>query len=112
MCYRREVQPLPNLGPFQARLDALLGEGEARLWREKLHITRIHDLRLREAFGGILRCGTPLCGPSAAGTSSGRSECAAVHPAVVSYPATVTMSFTCGSAPASFTPCEGASDAG
>ncbi|PVE58663.1 IS21 family transposase, partial [Arthrobacter sp. TPD3018] len=30
MGYRREVQPLPKLGPFQARLDALLEEDEAR----------------------------------------------------------------------------------
>ena len=28
--YRREVQPLPKLGPFQMRLDALLEEDEAR----------------------------------------------------------------------------------
>ncbi len=52
MGYRREVQPLPKLGPFQARLDALLEEGEARPRREKLRLTRIHDLLLREGFDG------------------------------------------------------------
>ena len=52
MGYRREVQPLPKLGPFQARLNALLDEDEARPRREKLRITRIHDLLLREGFDG------------------------------------------------------------
>ena len=50
--YRRVVQPLPKLGPFQARLDALLDEDEARPRREKLRVTRIHDLLLREGFDG------------------------------------------------------------
>jgi transposase len=50
--YRREVQPLPKLGPFQIKLDALLEEDEARPRREKLRITRIHDLLLREGFEG------------------------------------------------------------
>lgn len=52
MGYRREMQPLPKLGPFQARLDALLEEDEARPRREKLRLTRIHDLLLREGFDG------------------------------------------------------------
>ena len=52
MGYRREVQPLPKLAPFQARLDALLEEDEARPRREKLRLTRIHDLLLREGFDG------------------------------------------------------------
>ena len=50
--YRRSVQPLPKLGPFQTRLDTLLEEDEARPRREKLRITRIHDLLLREGFDG------------------------------------------------------------
>lgn len=50
--YRRTVQPLPRIGPFQARLDELLEEDEARPRREKLRITRIHDLLLREGFDG------------------------------------------------------------
>ena len=50
--YPQEVQPLPKLGPFQMRPDALLEEDEARLRREKLRITRVHDLLLREGFDG------------------------------------------------------------
>lgn len=50
--YRREVQPLPRIGPFQERLDTLLEEDEVRPRREKLRITRIHDLLLREGFEG------------------------------------------------------------
>ena len=50
--YRRTVQPLPRIGPFQERLDALLEEDEARPRREKLRVTRIHDLLLRDGFDG------------------------------------------------------------
>jgi transposase len=50
--YRRSVQPLPVLGPFQARLDALLEEDEGRPRREKLRMSRIHDLLVREGFVG------------------------------------------------------------
>lgn len=50
--YRRAVQPLPRLGPFQARLGELLEEDEARPRREKLRMTRIHDLLVREGFDG------------------------------------------------------------
>lgn len=52
MTHRREVQPLSKLGPFQARLDALLEDNEARPRREKLRLTRIHDLLLREGLDG------------------------------------------------------------
>src|SRR3546814_6940510 len=52
MAYRREVQPLPKLGPFQGQLDTLLEEDEARPRREKLRLTRIHDLLVREGFDG------------------------------------------------------------
>ena len=50
--YRRSVQPLPRIGPFQERLDTLLSENEARPRRERLRITRIHDLLLRDGFEG------------------------------------------------------------
>src|SRR5690606_36041917 len=50
--YRRAVQPLPRLAPFQTRLDELLEEDEARPRREKLRMTRIHDLLVREGFVG------------------------------------------------------------
>ena len=50
--YRRKVQPLPRLGPFQERLDVLLTENEARPRRDRLRMTRIHDLLCREGFDG------------------------------------------------------------
>jgi hypothetical protein len=50
--YRRKVQPLPRLGPFQERLDVLLTENEARHRRDRLRMTRIHDLLCREGFEG------------------------------------------------------------
>jgi hypothetical protein len=46
--YERTVQPLPRIGPFQERLEALLIENEARPRRERLRMTRIHDLLHRE----------------------------------------------------------------
>ena len=50
--YHRAVQPLPRIGPFQERLDALLVENEGRHRRDRLRMTRIHDLLLREGFEG------------------------------------------------------------
>ena len=50
--YHRSVQPLPRIGPFQERLDTLLTENEARHRRDRLRMTRIHDLLLREGFEG------------------------------------------------------------
>jgi len=50
--YQRKVQPLPRIGPFQARLDTLLEENEVRGRRERLRMTRIHDLLEREGFKG------------------------------------------------------------
>ncbi|OWQ98201.1 IS21 family transposase [Sphingopyxis witflariensis] len=50
--YQRKVQPLPRIGPFQARLDTLLEENELRGRRERLRMTRIHDLLVREGFEG------------------------------------------------------------
>ena len=50
--YHRAVQPLPRIGPFQERLDALLTETEARARRDRLRMTRIHDLLKREGFEG------------------------------------------------------------
>src|SRR3546814_4708890 len=43
---------LPRIGPFQARLDTLLVENEVRGRRERLRMTRIHDLLEREGFEG------------------------------------------------------------
>ncbi|WP_419807687.1 IS21 family transposase [Sphingomonas sp.] len=50
--YRRAVQPLPRIGPFQERLDALLVENDARPRRERVRMIRLHDLLLREGFEG------------------------------------------------------------
>ena len=50
--YQRSVQPLPRIGPFQERLDALLAENEARPRRDRLRMTRVHDLLMREGFDG------------------------------------------------------------
>src|SRR3546814_1235615 len=50
--YQRTVQPLPRIGPYQERLDALLEENEARVRRDRLRMTRIHDLLAREGFEG------------------------------------------------------------
>jgi len=55
--YQRTVQPLPRLGPFQKRLEALLVENEARPRRERLRMTRIHDLLVREgSTAPTMRC--------------------------------------------------------
>ncbi|WP_084690915.1 IS21 family transposase [Sphingomonas sp. SRS2] len=50
--YHRSVQPLPRLGPYQDRLDALLSQNEVTPRRDKLRMTRIHDLLRREGFEG------------------------------------------------------------
>ncbi len=51
--YQRSVQPLLRIGPFQERLDAPLVENEARSRRDRLRMTRIHDLLLREGFAAM-----------------------------------------------------------
>ncbi len=50
--YQRKVQPLPRIGPFQDRLNTLLEENELRGRRDRLRMTRIHDLLVREGFEG------------------------------------------------------------
>ena len=50
--YRRKIQPLPRIGPFQDRLDVLLEENELRGRRDRLRMTHIHDLLVREGFEG------------------------------------------------------------
>lgn len=67
--YRRKVQPLPRFGPFQERLDVLLTENEARPRRDRLRMTRIHDLLCREGFEGFLRCG-PALRPALGGSTA------------------------------------------
>ena len=50
--YKREVQPLPKIGPFKERLELLLVENEARPRRDRLRMTRVWDLLLREGYDG------------------------------------------------------------
>ena len=50
--YQRKIQPLPRIGPFQDRLNTLLEENEVRGRRERLRMTRIHELLVREGFEG------------------------------------------------------------
>src|SRR3546814_13983888 len=38
--YQLTVQPLPRIGPYQERLDALLEENAARVRRDRLRMTR------------------------------------------------------------------------
>jgi hypothetical protein len=48
--YQRAVQPLPRIGPFQERLDTLLTENEGLPRRDRLRMTRIHDLLALKAL--------------------------------------------------------------
>ena len=48
----RKSQPMPKLGAFAARLDQLLDEDAARAKKDRLRLTRIHDLLQREGFSG------------------------------------------------------------
>jgi transposase len=50
--YKRDVQPLPKIGPFKDRLDVLLADNEARPRRDRLRLTRIWDLLVREGYDG------------------------------------------------------------
>ena len=50
--YQRKVQPLARNGPFQDRLNTLLEENEVRGKRERLRMTRIHDLLGRGGLEG------------------------------------------------------------
>ncbi len=50
--YHRTVQPLPKIGPFEERLICLLEENELRPRRDRLRLTRVHDLLLREGYEG------------------------------------------------------------
>lgn len=50
--YRRKVEPLLRIGPFQHRLDVLLEENELLGRRDRLRMPRIHDHLVREGFEG------------------------------------------------------------
>jgi transposase len=48
----RKSQPMPKLGVFAARLDQLLDEDAVRSKKDRLRLTRMHDLLQREGFDG------------------------------------------------------------
>ncbi|MBV9511358.1 MAG: IS21 family transposase [Caulobacteraceae bacterium] len=50
--YRRTSQPFPKIGPVRERLEQLLAENEARPRRDRLRLTRIWDLLVREGYDG------------------------------------------------------------
>ena len=50
--YERKEQHRPQTGPFSARLEELLEQNEGLPRRDRLRMTRIHDLLQREGFGG------------------------------------------------------------
>jgi transposase len=50
--YQRKVQPEHRIGPLQDRLNTLLEENQLRGRRDRLRMTRIHDLLVREGFEG------------------------------------------------------------
>ena len=50
--YEREVQPLPKLGRFQAALDRLLTENEAKPSRDRLTLIRLFEALQRQGYEG------------------------------------------------------------
>ena len=50
--YERKEQHRPQTGPFSARLEELLEQNEGLARRDRLRMTRIHDLLQREGFSG------------------------------------------------------------
>jgi hypothetical protein len=73
--YHHAAQPLHRIEPFQERFVALLAQNGSRLRRDRLHMTRFHDLLLRKGFEGWRRssraCSVPakrICLPGATRT--------------------------------------------
>jgi len=50
--YRRRTQPFPKIGRVREQLDQLLAENEARPRRERLKLTRVWDLLVRDGYDG------------------------------------------------------------
>jgi transposase len=50
--YQRATQPFPKIGPVRERLEQLLAENEARPRRDRLKLTRVWDLLVREGYEG------------------------------------------------------------
>ena len=50
--YRRAARPRPQLGAFAERLDEFLEQNERAAKRDRLRLSRIHDLLQRDGFAG------------------------------------------------------------
>ena len=50
--YRRAARPRPQLGAFAERLDGFLEQNERAAKRDRLRLSRIHDLLQRDGFAG------------------------------------------------------------
>jgi transposase len=50
--YERETQPLPKIGPWRERLDALLLENEGKAPRERLTLVRLYEELRGFGYGG------------------------------------------------------------
>jgi transposase len=50
--YQRTTQPFPKIGPVRERLEQLLVENDARPRRDRLKLTRVWDLLVRECYDG------------------------------------------------------------
>ena len=75
--YQRTVQPLPRLGPFQKRWEALLVENEVRPRCERLRMTRIRDLLRLDGFDGSYDAACRYCGAGLRERRKGAGDSAA-----------------------------------
>ncbi|MDX2144607.1 MAG: IS21 family transposase [Rhodospirillaceae bacterium] len=50
--YERDVQPLPRIGPWREQLDAMLGENDGKVARERLTLIRIFEVLRGLGFEG------------------------------------------------------------
>ena len=50
--YQRTTQPFPKIGPVRERLEQLLVENAARPRKDRLKLTRVWDLLVREGYDG------------------------------------------------------------
>jgi transposase len=50
--YQRSTQPFPKIGPVRERLEQLLVENDGRSRRDRLKLTRVWDLLVREGYNG------------------------------------------------------------
>jgi hypothetical protein len=51
--YEREVQPLPRIGPWRDRLDAMLAANAARPGRERLTLIRLFEELCARIYGRL-----------------------------------------------------------